>query len=196
MSDRDKWYQGSRNEMGSFSEEEALAAFRGHSSSAPGTTPASDAPTPQPPVSQGPTNSEPRCPLCGNEGAVTFDEEKGTATCRACAKILWPLVDIYDSELRELGRVQDDLMDQIGSAKDLEAFRKKSIADFEKVGFVVRPKVWATTESGTYAFDYEILGRTEEFDWDPDRMVHEVTNDLLETGDGGVINTGKFNPFK
>lgn len=136
-----------------------------------------------------------RCFLCGSEN-ITFHDKAGTLQCHACAKTIWPVVDTYDTEVRDLGNTQDALQSDIGKATNLEDWRKRAISQFEAIGFVVSPKIWYTEQEGTYAFDFEIVGRTEEFHWDPDRMVHEVTGDVLETGEGGVISTGGFNPFE
>jgi hypothetical protein len=47
-------------------------------------------------------------------------------------------------------------------------------------GFTVEPKVLETNVPGAYRFEFEINGRTAGSLFDPDRQVHEVTNNLLQ----------------
>jgi hypothetical protein len=61
-----------------------------------------------------------------------------------------------------------------------------------RVGFVAKVNVFATDHdpANPYAMlapDLVLLRRMEAHDFDPDRKVHEVVHDLLDTGEGGWI---------
>lgn len=96
------------------------------------------------------------------------------------------LLDIHDSEIIRLEAVKKALMERQATVVNLEAFRKEAIERFAQAGFDVFVQCYETDQVGAFAFDIDILGRIEG-DFDPDRQVHEVTNDLLELGEGGVI---------
>lgn len=98
-------------------------------------------------------------------------------------------VEIMDSEILRIEKVLEALNALQGKGGvNLEAFRKEAIERFAGIGFKIEVKVYTTNEEGVYAFDLEIVDRLEG-QFDPDQQVHEVTNDILGTGDTGVINT-------
>lgn len=99
------------------------------------------------------------------------------------------ILDLHDSEIARLGDVVEKLHLLQGKTLNLEAFRRQAEQRFEEVGFRVSVKVWTTDQDGLYAFDIDIIERLEGT-FDPDRQVHEVTNDLLGLGEGGVIKSG------
>lgn len=99
------------------------------------------------------------------------------------------LIDLHDSEILRIERVVNVLNERRGTSLPLEAFRREIIERFaEQAGLKVNVKVFTTTQEGLYAFTVEIIDRLGG-EFDPDRQVHEVTNDLLELGEGGVIKT-------
>lgn len=104
-----------------------------------------------------------------------------------------PIIDIYDHEVIAMDRGPVAWMTaQQGKAMPLEEFRRTAEDKFAEVGFVARVKAFETTEPGTYAFDVDIVGRTEKVgDFDYDRQVHEVVNNILDdpTAEKGFINT-------
>lgn len=98
---------------------------------------------------------------------------------------------LYDSEILALEKQLDLLTRKIGTQTNLEGFRNEIIDRLGRVGFKVSVKVFSTDQPGVYAFDIDIVDRLANNPWDPDKMVHEVTHDLLELGEGGVIKTTK-----
>ncbi len=98
------------------------------------------------------------------------------------------VLDLHDSEIARMGEVISKLNHLQGKAINLEAFRKSVIERFEDIGFRVVVKVYDTNQDGLFAFDIEIVERLEGT-FDPDRQVHELTNDYLGLGEGGVIKT-------
>ena len=98
------------------------------------------------------------------------------------------LIELNDSDILRLESVQRILNDRLGARLNLEAFRKEILERFAEVGFKVDVKAWTTQTPGIYAFDIEIQERLAG-QFDPDQMVHEAVNDILNLGDGGVIKT-------
>lgn len=108
-------------------------------------------------------------------------------------------LNLYDEDILKLEKVFDWVKQRQHQRMDLEDFRRNAIERFYDAGFKVNVKVYETTENdgqsaleGVYAFDFEILDRVnreEQFDFD--RQVHQVVNNLLELPDqnGGWINT-------
>lgn len=95
--------------------------------------------------------------------------------------------EVMDSELLRIEQVVNKLNErQWTQGVNLEAFRKEIIERFGEIGFRVGVEVWSTDQEGLYAFDIVISDRLEG-EFDPDRMVSEVTNDILGLGTGGVI---------
>ena len=98
-------------------------------------------------------------------------------------------VDLMDTEILRVEKVTQALNQRQGKmGTNLEAFRKEIIERFADIGFKVDVKVYTTDQEGLYAFDIDITDRLAG-QFDPDRQVHDVTNDILELGDSGVINT-------
>lgn len=97
--------------------------------------------------------------------------------------------EIYDSEILKIETVLEILNRKVGSSTNLEGFRKEILDRFARIGFVVDVRVYSTNVPGTYSWEIQINDRTDNTAWDPDQMVHEVTNDLLDLGTGGVIKT-------
>ncbi len=90
-------------------------------------------------------------------------------------------LDILDSEMIELDKVLNAwAVRQQGSRRDLEAFRRGAIEKAAQCGFKLNVLTYDTTEAGTFAFEFEIVGRLENKAFDYDKMVYEVTNNILE----------------
>lgn len=103
-----------------------------------------------------------------------------------------PLTDLYDSDILAIEKGPLAWMQsQQRMAKDLDNFVRAAKDKFEDIGIRANIKTYDTNEDGTFAFEVEILGRTERRDFDYDRMVHQVTNNILELPDqdGGIIKT-------
>ena len=98
------------------------------------------------------------------------------------------MVELNDSDILRLEGVFRRLQERQGQSLNLDAFRREMVERFYDVGFRVDVKVWSTNVEGVYSFDIEIQERIEG-KFDPDRQVHEVTNDLLGLGTGGVIKS-------
>lgn len=99
------------------------------------------------------------------------------------------LINLYDSEIVKVEGVVAALNEKQGKTVDLEGFRKEAIGRFEEIGLKVDVLVYESNVEGVYPFDIVIQDHCERVPFDPDRMVHEVTNDLLGLGEGGVIKT-------
>jgi hypothetical protein len=92
------------------------------------------------------------------------------------------LLNILDSEIDALqrGPFAWAREQQEKGNVDLESFRKEAVNRFAECGFRVNVLTYATDIQGVYAFDFELIGRTEKKAFDFDRMVYEVTNNILE----------------
>lgn len=97
--------------------------------------------------------------------------------------------EVMDSELLVIEKVLEKINERQGKGGvNLEAFRKEIIERFAAIGFRVEVKVYTTDQEGLYWFEIELADRLAG-QFDPDRQVHDVTHDILELGDSGVINT-------
>lgn len=99
---------------------------------------------------------------------------------------------VYDHEVLKIEKVLERLRQRASSRRVLDDFDREARQRFEDIGFVVKINWYETNVEGTFMPEIEVVGRTERHDFDHDRMVHEVTGDLLETGNGGVIKSGEF----
>lgn len=96
----------------------------------------------------------------------------------------------YDSEVLEIERVLLWLNENIvGKRSNVDGTDRMIIDKFHEAGFVVSVKWFTSTELGTYIPEVTVEDRVEGEEFDHDRMVHEVTNDILDLGHGGVIKT-------
>lgn len=103
-------------------------------------------------------------------------------------------IDLYDSDILAIERGPLAYMKSKQFERmDLEEFRVAAKEKFEQLGFWVNVKCYDTDQSDVYAFDVEIMGKLENKPFDYDRMVHEVTRNVLELPDqaGGFIDTDK-----
>lgn len=97
-------------------------------------------------------------------------------------------VDILDSEVLEIEKVLNTLKDRAEShTGELGNFDNEIKTRFAEIGFAVDVKWWHTNVEGVKLPEIEIVGRTLARHFDHDRMVHEVTNDILSLGTGGTI---------
>ena len=111
-------------------------------------------------------------------------------------------IDLYDSEILKIEQVLEQLnAEDVGKPRPLEDFVQKVTELFAKIGLVVDVKVWTAADNrgqeiaGTFIPEITITGRVDrKHEFDYDRQVHEVTNDLLDLGEGGVIHTQKMKP--
>jgi len=109
------------------------------------------------------------------------------------------MIDLYDSEILKIEQVIAQLnAEDVGKRKDIDTFDRKVRELFFKIGFVVDVQCWSSRDGrgnpipDTFLFDIVIQRRLDErHEFDHDRLVHEITNDILDLGDKGVIHTKK-----
>lgn len=98
------------------------------------------------------------------------------------------MIDLYDSEVLAAERVLKTLENRNWKQHmDLDAYDREIKDRFAQVGLVVEVKWWHTNIEGVKRPDIEIVGRTDRHEFDHDRLRHEIVNDVLELGTGGVI---------
>ncbi len=92
----------------------------------------------------------------------------------------------YDHEILAIEKVPDELGKKVGTVAPLESFRKECIDRFAEAG-IVATVVWYTdnkTTNGSEEVFSPIIylnGRTDEHhEFDYDRQVFEVRNDILD----------------
>lgn len=88
-------------------------------------------------------------------------------------------IDLYDHEFVDIERVVAKLNAAKGQRRDMEGFRREVVERFQEIGLVVEVKAWYTQTTGTYAFDIEFVGRTEDHTFDHERQSYEVRHDIL-----------------
>lgn len=99
-------------------------------------------------------------------------------------------INVYDSEVNEIHRVVEALRRRAESPVSYQAWQDEAIARFHDIGFEVDVRWWSTDVEGMLIPEINIKDRVDKnFVWDPDRQVHEVTGDLLDLGEGGVIKS-------
>lgn len=99
-------------------------------------------------------------------------------------------INLYDSDILSIESVLKKLATRQGQSVDLESFRNEIVNRFREAGFDVKVSMWTTEQKGTFVPEVTIVDRVDkDHAFDYDRMVHEVTNDLLDLGEGGVIST-------
>lgn len=105
-------------------------------------------------------------------------------------------IELYDTDILAIESVLARLnTEEVGRTRDLETFVQKTTELFAEIGLKVDVSMWTSTADGVYIPQITINGRIDtKHEFDYDRMVHEVTNDVLQLGEGGVISTKKMNP--
>lgn len=105
-----------------------------------------------------------------------------------------PNFEIYDHEILDAEKVIEKLNQRAGGTGeqrkliDVENFRRETIERFHEAGLVVDVVVHETNIEKLYWWTIVIKGRVDtKHAFDPDRMQHEVVNDILETGVKGTI---------
>jgi hypothetical protein len=108
---------------------------------------------------------------------------------------VYSLVDLYESDLDKIQRVIVKINEHVGHDADFDALQREIKGRFEEAGYVV-DVAWYEfavdghkVEGGAMP-EITIQGRTDRFEWDPDRQVHEIVNDTLGLGEGGWIKSG------
>lgn len=101
--------------------------------------------------------------------------------------------EILDSEMLEIERVLETLKRRTedGRRVDRGRFDQEIVERFARIGFKVDVKWWHTNLDDVKMPEIEIIGRVEAREFDHDQMSHEVTEDILGLGTGGVIQTSK-----
>jgi hypothetical protein len=101
-------------------------------------------------------------------------------------------IPLYDHEIDKVDRVLAKLAEKQGKQGIyLEGYRREIVERFaDHAGLHVGVNVWSTNYPGLYWWDIKITGRVEDGEFDHDRQVHEVTNNILNIpGEEGVLNT-------
>jgi hypothetical protein len=97
--------------------------------------------------------------------------------------------EVHDSEIIEIERVLERLTERAESRVDYAAFTREARERFEDIGFQVVINWWTTNVPDTLIPEITIRDRIERKPFDYDQQVHEVTHDLLDLGEGGVIKS-------
>lgn len=102
-------------------------------------------------------------------------------------------VELYDTDILaiEAGPLKY-AQDRAGKTLDIDRFTKDLAEQFAQIGLGADVQVHTTAQTGVWAFVIEIQRRLDESPFDFDRMVHEVTNNVLALpGQEGFINTSQ-----
>lgn len=99
-------------------------------------------------------------------------------------------INLYDSEIDTIHRIVETLRRRAEGPVSYQAFQDEVIQRFHDAGFKVDVRWYETDQKGVLMPEIQIMDRVDpNFVWDPDRQVHEVTGDLLNLGEGGVISS-------
>lgn len=104
------------------------------------------------------------------------------------------LLNLYDSEVATLQRIQAELQARTYKTHNLDAFDKEIVERFAQDGFRVNVLWYQTTVEGVFAPEIEVIGRCAPIqagDFDHDQMRHEVVTNVLglPEADAGVIKS-------
>lgn len=126
--------------------------------------------------------NDPRIPILGSpQRPLEGPNNPGlTANC-----------DIHDSEIAKIQEILEILRRRSEGSVDYDAFDREIRDRFNTIGFKVSVAWWRTNVEGTLIPEITITDRTERVDFDHEQKVHEIVNDVLDLGDGGVI---KYDP--
>ena len=114
----------------------------------------------------------------------------GTAKEGPNAPGLTANVEVYDSEINEIHKIVEVLRNRSQGAVDYARFTEEIRDRFAGIGFIVSVNWYDTNVEGVLIPEIVIKDRTERgHGFDHDKQVHEVTNDLLGLGEGGVIKS-------
>lgn len=98
--------------------------------------------------------------------------------------------EVYDSEIAEIEGVLDRLNERARNGRvNFDAFDREIKDRFHQIGFKVNVTWYHSNVAETKIPEITITDRTERHEFDYDQQVHEVTNDILDLGDKGVIKT-------
>ena len=119
------------------------------------------------------------------------------------------MIELYDSEVATIDEVLKTLNIRLAGRREFEAFDREIKERLAEAGFKATVNWWTVADSdgtpipdrydpvvtidGRIGTDGDVLA-AGKFTFDHDRQVHEVTNDLLGLGEGGVIKTDKIDP--
>lgn len=99
-------------------------------------------------------------------------------------------LDVHDSEILEIEALLKQLRTRATGRVDLDSFQREAKEKFYNIGWEVDIRWYDTDQRDVYIPEVVLMGRSnKQFVFDRDRQVHEVVNDILETGEGGVIKT-------
>jgi hypothetical protein len=104
------------------------------------------------------------------------------------------LVNILDSEIKELQGVHQTLEGRTYKSHNLAAFEREIVERFQEIGFVVDVKWYQTNIASVSSPVVEVIGRCTPVapeDFDHEKMAHEVVSNVLglPEEDAGIIKT-------
>jgi hypothetical protein len=103
-------------------------------------------------------------------------------------------IELNDSEILEIERGPWAYMQSRQQTRmNLEDFRRTVVDKFAEIGLKATLNAYTTKVPEVYAFEVVVHDRLGGKEFDPDRQVHEVVNNLLELPDQdqGWIDTDK-----
>lgn len=113
------------------------------------------------------------------------------------------MIELYDSDILVIEEILAHLARRAEGRRDRDAFDREIKERFTDAGFEVATSWFHVADRRTgqevpdvYMPEITVNGRVQKrFTFDHDQQVHEVTNDLLELDEGGVIKTtGPLSP--
>lgn len=103
------------------------------------------------------------------------------------------VIEVYDTEILQIEKVLEILRVRSDrQSRNRGEFDREIKERFHQIGFIVDVKWWHTNLEDVKMPEVEITGRVDDRGqgMDHERLRHEITNDVLELGAGGIINTG------
>jgi hypothetical protein len=90
-------------------------------------------------------------------------------------------INLYDTEVLAIEKMAEKLRTAVGTARNLEAFRREVSQRFDEIGLVARVAVYEqqTRQGPVYFPEITIVGRHAARSFDHDQMRHEVQRNVI-----------------
>lgn len=124
-------------------------------------------------------------------GAVDLQQYMASKGQTPGADDMTKTLDVYDHEIIEIEKVLARIKERTTGHRNYDDVDREIKERFQDIGFIVDVVWYHTNVDGVKMPEVVLKARTEAKVFDRDRMTHEVTNDLLGMGEGGVIKTNK-----
>lgn len=125
-------------------------------------------------------------------GAVDLSRVSSSTSTLPDTDDLTKSINLHDSEVNEIAEIMETINAKARAGQvNYSDFDREIKERFEDHGFVVDVVWYHSNVESVKIPEIVVKRRTERREFDHDRQVHEVTNDVLGFGEGGTIKVDK-----